>query len=307
MQYATCAANGGELIHASKANHDSFRTLITRCPCCKEPVIWRQEHTRFLSNGKLVNITSAFLHRKSIDPLIIQKCELRVKKLTEQDIKKYAAEARHQRWLILHKHFWNMLLTSKAFNHPEIYELAKRLKKEAVPDKKFYQLLDLSYEEFIQVFRTSELRHKILWIAHDQVYVQMQNLYNQQNYIPSLVEEVASISENLKDIDFESEEFKYEYQEYFIRWDKNYYVATCKEILNFLCSNQSKDLFREILYFIMKQLIGQYPYLLDMDNDPDREVSFSFNMKILAMRKLVEILLMVDWRIEFINAFDITQ
>lgn len=307
MEYASCAANGGELIHASVANHDSFKALITRCPCCKEPVIWRKCHTRSSSSGQSVNVAPAFVHRKSIDPLVIQTCELRVKSFTEQDIKKYASEARQQRWFILHQHFWNMLLTSKAFDESIIYEIAEQARKEAVPDKKFYRLLEVSHDDFVQQLRVLALRYKVLWSAHDQAYLQMQSQYNRENCIPKIVDETASSLENFKDITFHSQEAQDDYQKYFAGWDRSYHIATSKEVLDFLCSTQARELFREVLYFIMIQIIAEHSYLVDLENDPDMGwISVSLNLKNFAMHKLAEVLLMIDWRVEFIKAFELT-
>lgn len=308
MQYATCAANGGDLIHASKANHDSFRTLITRCPCCGEPVTWRQGHTRCLSNGQLVEVAPAFIHRKAIEPLIIQECELRVNNFTYQDIKRYASEARQQRWIVLRQHFWKMLLTSKVFNHPVIYEIAERLRKEAVPDEKFYSLLKADSNEFIQILKPSELRYKILWSAHDTAYEQMQHECNQTNYILRVIEESVSDLENLENLSFLSQESKNEYQKYFNNWDKKYYEATTKEIFNFLCSTQSRDLFREVLYFIMAQILSERPDLQALEFDSDMGwIGVHINLSHFAMRKLTEVLLMIDWRVEFIKRFELSR
>lgn len=304
MEYASCAVNGGELIHASVANHDYFKTLITRCPCCKEPVMWRQAHTRQLSNGQLINVASAFIHRKSTDPLVLEVCELRVKNFTEQDIKRYASEARQQRWGILHQHFWNILLTSKAFNHSVISELAEQARQEAIPDNKFYELIETSYSNFFEKLQDLELRYKVLYSAHSQVYEQLQDKYNRENYIPSVVDETALRLEELEDMTFDTEEALDEYQIYFSEWDIQYQIATTKEIFDFLCSNQSRELFREVIYFIMIMIFVKDERFIELDNNPERGwFNVHLNLQHFAMLKLAEALLMINWRFQFFQAF----
>jgi len=238
-------------------------------------------------------IDSTFGHRKSIDPLIIQKYELTVANSTEQDIKKYESEARQQRWLILHKHFWDMLLTSKAFKHPDIYEIAQYAREGAIPNEEFHRLLKLSDNDLMETLRVSGLRPTVLWAAHDQAFDQMQSIHNREIWIPSFVDEVASNLESFKDITFDSQESHDEHKEYFAGWDKKYHTTTTKEIVDFLCSSQSKYLFREVLYFLMAGIIGESPHLLD---------SPLKNLKYQAMYKLIEVLLMIDWRFEFVKA-----
>ncbi|HEY9811303.1 MAG TPA: hypothetical protein V6D13_18415 [Halomicronema sp.] len=108
MRYATLTSLGGELIEASQADYEDYKSFL-RCPECGEPVFLRKRHKRGTTE-----ILDAFIHHKAIPEVSI--CENRVGKYDAQTVRYSREKARGQRLSTLRLSMWKFLKTNLAVN-----------------------------------------------------------------------------------------------------------------------------------------------------------------------------------------------
>jgi len=109
MRYASAMYFGGQLIGATEADYDSYKSLGLLCPHCKSPVFLQAVSQRQVGNT-LVEIPPHFKHFKAKDAALVKECEARVAKYDAREIQRRAAQARNQRLRLLQRQFWSILI-----------------------------------------------------------------------------------------------------------------------------------------------------------------------------------------------------
>lgn len=109
MRYASAMYFGGQLIEATDADYDSYKSLGLLCPNCKSAVFLQAISQRQVGST-LVEIPPHFKHFKAKDPALVKECEARVAKYDAKAIQRRAALARNQRLRLLQRKFWEMLI-----------------------------------------------------------------------------------------------------------------------------------------------------------------------------------------------------
>ena len=107
MRYASAMYFGGQLIDATDADYDSYKTLGLLCPHCKSPIFLQAVSQRQVGST-LVEIPPHFKHFKAKDAALME-CEARVAKYDAREIQRRASQARNQRLRLLQRKFWEII------------------------------------------------------------------------------------------------------------------------------------------------------------------------------------------------------
>ncbi|GGA56987.1 hypothetical protein [Okeania sp. KiyG1] len=97
MKYAESILLAGELIPADKADHNTYKELLCRCPECGHEVFLSREHERNYKSGKTAQIPNTWKHFKEVPELSASRCEARVGRYSYKSIQRKNSVARKQR------------------------------------------------------------------------------------------------------------------------------------------------------------------------------------------------------------------
>ncbi|MDZ4876155.1 MAG: hypothetical protein CLLPBCKN_005575 [Chroococcidiopsis cubana SAG 39.79] len=222
MKLASSIRYGGQLVAAEECSYDDFLLLGLHCPECQEPVILRNTYQRQLQNGKIVNISAAFVHRKAIDPATAQLCHLRVSRYDKTEIEHRASIARGQREKLLNMWFWEVFgAYSPSFN---MYK--NLLQKEGFP-KHWSPRLKL-FKRYVKENKQQILKTAKLLVERSPSVLDRATLLNpspdakeQKNHFLKVARRVSKLNIEL-------------------------HLAICSEVLDFLSQPRSNDLLLKV-------------------------------------------------------------
>lgn len=221
MKLAESIRYGGQLIDASDCDYESYKKLGLLCPECKNPIFLRAKHERVVKN-KIALVEPSFCHFKAVDAAQVLRCENRVKNYNAKDIQKRAVSARNQRLKLLQRWFWTifinsnsgLLATAQTLNEPEgrFFIEEDPLGIIAATLEAIYGIPDY---ELVEWFKQGIQKHLL-------EYLERQELLKSQNTKDRL--------------------------EYLLATDKEFHALICAEVLLFLRSKSSRELFRKVVY-----------------------------------------------------------
>ena len=112
MQYAKAMRYGGQLVKPEECDYESHKKLGLLCPNCSNPVFLVKSKKSVSKLGKEFTVPAYFSHY-NMTKSQIERCELRVKKYSEADIKRAQSQARNQRVRFFQKWFWSIVKSAK--------------------------------------------------------------------------------------------------------------------------------------------------------------------------------------------------